>query len=77
MGVPVLLEIVVDDSNLFLRYSEPIKGVLPSRNRFQVKVDGVRNYVSADATLVHQFSFGSETPSFRTALQALPPFCKV
>ena len=53
MAIPSLLSMAVDGSTLALYFSEPIKAVLPSRNRFQVFVNGVRNFTSADATLTN------------------------
>ena len=53
MAIPSLLSMAVDGSTLALYFSETIKGVLPSRNRFQVFVNGVRNFASAEATLTN------------------------
>ena len=53
MAIPSLLSMAVDGSTLALYFSEPIKAVLPSRNRFQVFVNGVRNFASAEATLTN------------------------
>jgi Ca2+-binding RTX toxin-like protein len=53
MAIPSLLSMAVDGSTLALYFSEPIKSILPSRNRFQVLVNGVRNYTSANATLTN------------------------
>jgi hypothetical protein len=53
MAIPSLLSMAVDGSTLALYFSEPIKSILPSRNRFQVLVNGVRNFTSANATLTN------------------------
>ncbi|MFM7266303.1 MAG: Ig-like domain-containing protein, partial [Cyanobium sp.] len=51
MGVPSLLSMAVDGSSLALFFNEPLSPILPSRNRFQVLVNGARILPSADATL--------------------------
>ena len=43
----------VDGSTLALYFSEPLKAVMPSRNRFLVFVNGVRNFANADPTLTN------------------------
>jgi hypothetical protein len=51
MPVPTLVELAVEGSSLALRFSEALNNLLPSRNRFIVTVNGVRNYVSDVAIL--------------------------
>jgi len=51
MAIPSLLSMAVDGSSLALYFSEALKTILPSRNRFLVMVNGVRNLASADASL--------------------------
>jgi hypothetical protein len=51
MAIPSLLSMAVDGNSLALYFSEPLKTILPSRNRFLVMVNGVRYYASANASL--------------------------
>ena len=49
MAIPSLLSMAVDGSSLALYFSEVLKSILPSRNRFLVMVNGVRNLATAAA----------------------------
>jgi hypothetical protein len=51
MAIPTLLEMAVDGNALALRYSEILNSTLPSFNRFQVTVNGVRRSITGPAML--------------------------
>jgi uncharacterized repeat protein (TIGR02059 family) len=51
MPAPTLVELAVEGKSLALRFSESLSAILPSRNRFIVTVNGVRNYVTDVARL--------------------------
>ncbi len=51
MAIPTLVEMAVDGNALALRYSEILNSTLPSFNRFQVTVNGVRRSITGPARL--------------------------
>jgi Ca2+-binding RTX toxin-like protein len=51
MTIPTLIDLVVSGSSVALRYSEALSSILPSVNRFIIKVNGKRVYATGQATL--------------------------